>query len=298
MLFLSSDSVGLTITGVELSFERETFASTSLWVHKGGKFTFSVRSSKRSLINLLILMCADVQPCPGPLAKQLSCSACLKTIRKNQARMQRSSCLGVLNMKCFGDEEHGVHFPKLCALPASEPISLIGSDDEYVLPLELHEFVKSRGLNLVHQNICSLMRHIDELRVIVYGLKLGMHMITLLETWLTDEISDVEIEIRGYRTYRRDRNSKGGGIVVYVREDLPLVRRSHLKSPCVEGLWLEVNLPKARGFLVGVFYRPPDSSPYHDMEFMAKFVGMLDLAVEQEREVIVTGDFNCDFFGQ
>jgi exonuclease III len=158
--------------------------------------------------------------------------------------------------------------------------------------------VKYRGIKLVHQNICSLLRRLDELRLMCNVLKSGIHMITLSETWLTSEIPDIEIEIDGYRVFRKNRDSRGGGVLAYVRNDLFVVRRADLETPSVEGMWLEISLPKVRGFLVGIFYTPPDSSAYHDKDFMLKLNDMLDMALEQDREVIITGDFNCDFMAK
>ena len=64
--FASTDCIGLTVKGQELSLNKETFILSSLWQGNGGKFAFHVCSSRRSLINLLILMCEDIQSCPGP----------------------------------------------------------------------------------------------------------------------------------------------------------------------------------------------------------------------------------------
>ena len=292
--FLSPDSVGLSITGDEVSLNTETHILSCLWQARGGKFTFRVCSSKRSLLNLLILMCGDVESCPGPTVQRLSCPTCLKKIRNNQSRMQCSSCQMVFHLKCFGEEAVQAHVCTLCQTPVLDSTSIC-NDDDHCIPEELQDIAKSRGIKLIHQNICSLLRRIDELRLMISELKLGIHILTLSETWLTEDILDAEIEIAGYRVLRKDRNSKGGGIVAYVRHDVAVVRRTDLETPNVEGLWLEINLPNSRGFLVGLFYRPPDSSSYHDNEFMSTFDGMLDLAVEEGREVIITGDFNCDF---
>ena len=66
-----------------------------------------------------------------------------------------------------------------------------------------------------------------------------------------------EIEIPGYNMFRKDRDGKGGGVLVFVRSDLSVARRCDLEDTAVEGLWLEILLPKSRGFLLGTFYRPP-----------------------------------------
>lgn len=54
-------------------------------------------------------------------------------------------------------------------------------------------------------------------------------------------------------------------------------------------------MPKSRGFLVGTFYRAPNSSNHHDKEFMVKLDNVLGNTLSEGKEVIITGDFNCDF---
>ena len=70
-------------------------------------------------------------------------------------------------------------------------------------------------------------------------------------------------------------------------------RRDDLEVDSVEGLWLEIAMPKSRGFLVGSFYRPDRSSKYYDEDFMAKLNCILDTATADGKEILLFGDFNC-----
>ena len=65
--FSSSDSIGLSIEGNGLFTNRETFTISSLWHSRGGNCNGCVRGLKESFINILILLCSDVQSCPGPI---------------------------------------------------------------------------------------------------------------------------------------------------------------------------------------------------------------------------------------
>ena len=147
----------------------------------------------------------------------------------------------------------------------------------------------------MHQNIQSITKKINELRLICSSVQLGIHFITLSETWLNEQILDSEISIEGYKVFRLDRANKGGGIAVYAKNELSVVRRDDLEMDGVEGLWVELFLPKSRGILLGTFYSPPNSSCYFDKEFVSKFEVMLDIATAEEKEVILLGDFNFDF---
>ena len=108
---------------------------------------------------------------------------------------------------------------------------------------KLQEIVKSRGLKIIHQNIQSLTRKIDELRLVMSELKSGIHLMALSESWANKQTLDAEIDILG----------KGGGVAVFAKNDLLVSRRSDLGVPDVEGLWLEIKMPEYRGFLVGTF---------------------------------------------
>ena len=62
-------------------------------------------------------------------------------------------------------------------------------------------------------------------------------------------LSDSEIMIDGYKLYRRDRgnNSRAGGVVVYISESLPAIRRNDLERANIEGIWTEILQPHAIG---------------------------------------------------
>ena len=46
------------------------------------------------------------------------------------------------------------------------------------------------------------------------------HIVSILETWLSSEISDNERFLQGYQVLCLDRNCHGGGIVMSVHESL------------------------------------------------------------------------------
>ena len=127
----------------------------------------------------------------------------------------------------------------------------------------------------------------DEVRIMLSELKSGIQLIAFTETWVNNDIHDAELHIPGYNLFRKDRVSRGGGIAVYVRCNITAFRREDLEDANVEGLWLEISLPKSRGFLVGAFYRPPNSSNYYDKDFMTKLDRTLDLATALGKEFLL-----------
>ena len=61
-------------------------------------------------------------------------------------------------------------------------------------------------------------------------------------------------------------------------------RREDLERPDIEGLWLEVSLPKSRSLLTSCLYRPPNSSNHYDKGFCSKMNNSLNTAVSKGQE--------------
>ena len=70
------------------------------------------------------------------------------------------------------------------------------------------------------------------------------------DTKLDDSFLSAQFKIEGFITpYRYDRNDKGGGFLLYIREDIPS-RLLKSKSQCnVKSLSVEINLKKRKWFL-------------------------------------------------
>ena len=61
---------------------------------------------------------------------------------------------------------------------------------------------------------------------------------------------------------RRDRNRNGGGIVVYVAENIGFNQLENdaivpLTDKNTEAIWFELIQPNTEKILIGAFYRPP-----------------------------------------
>ena len=94
-------------------------------------------------------------------------------------------------------------------------------------------------------------------------------------------------------SFRRDRvGDSHGGIVVYVKEDIPCKRKHDLELNTIECIWLKLNI-KDKKLRVGTFYRPPNSTPL----ILADIENSIDLATDTGiQDVVILGDFNLNFF--
>lgn len=202
----------------------------------------------------------DVLQNPGPV--RIQCFNCHKTIRKNQGRADCSDCLQSYHLKCLGVDFETSKKCSLCSVKGMDSGGESGVEcTDFNIATELHEAIKLRGLKFIHQNIRSIRGKLDELNILISQCP-NLHILAFTETWLDNGIADGEISLPGYKIFRSDRpNGKGGGIAVYVKGSLSIIRRVDLEQQFPgECILLEILLPKAKGILFGTFYRPPSQT--------------------------------------
>ena len=102
-------------------------------------------------------------------------------------------------------------------------------------------------------NINSLAFKFDELRLLVTGI---FDILIITETKLDDTFPLSQFHIDGFSTlYRLDRNRNGGGIIIYIKEDIPskIVTKNCLRKG-IEALFIELNFRKCKWLLCGLYY--------------------------------------------
>ena len=68
-----------------------------------------------------------------------------------------------------------------------------------------------------------------------------IHLLAVSETHLDGTFSDAAVGIQGYSVYRRDRNAHGGGVAMYVQNQIPAKVRYDLMYAHIEVLWMQSN---------------------------------------------------------
>ena len=79
---------------------------------------------------------------------------------------------------------------------------------------------------------------------------------------LDSTIHDNELYLPGFKIVRRDRRDngrKGGAFCIYLRTNRNFRIRDDLNNDNLEGLYVEISVPRYTGFLVGTWYRLPGS---------------------------------------
>ena len=166
----------------------------------------------------------------------------------------------------------------------------------------LHIFTSLRSIRIKNLknviigqlNINSLRNKFHALSNIIHG---NLDILIITETKLDDTFPQNQFHIPGYRIpYRIDRDALGGGVMIYVREDIPSdILRKHKMDENVETILIEVNLRKTKLLLIAAYnsnnpkYRTPDT------EFFQQIAHALDVYSNYDK-FILAGDLNMNAF--
>ena len=115
---------------------------------------------------------------------------------------------------------------------------------------------------------------------------------SVCESKLDKTISDNNIKIPGFQTVRKDRNRFGGGLILYLREDVCFRRLPLLESKVFEMICVEMFISGKR-IILSCCYRPPNEDNLSHVSFLND----LNLTLEKLRNEncyisIIQGDFN------
>lgn len=111
------------------------------------------------------------------------------------------------------------------------------------------------------------------------------HILAVTETWLNSQISDSEVVPPSHKIIRRDREGRGGGVALILKNDINCFLLEDI--PNHESVFCQLSY-RSVSFLFGVVYRPPKSS----VEYMELLSGYLERMLRGGQKFILTGDFN------
>ena len=112
------------------------------------------------------------------------------------------------------------------------------------------------------------------------------------ETKLNSSKLSNNFKVRGFQIpFRKDNHTNGGGgILVYIRDQIMAKRREDLETQDVACLWVEITPNKGKSFLIGSLYR----NPAERVEWVDRFEMSLENVLNDKNEIILLGDFNKD----
>ena len=128
----------------------------------------------------------------------------------------------------------------------------------------------------------------DYFSALVYDI--NPDIIGVTESWTNADITDAEILLPGYITFRCDRptGDKGGGVLLYVRSSLNPVTFTP-KSKYPEHIWCKLNVAKNTELLVGLCYRSTNPELF-DYDVHTALCNLLSEV--SSNHILLMGDFN------
>ena len=127
--------------------------------------------------------------------------------------------------------------------------------------------------------------------MLVEGISGNVDVLLISETKLDKSFPPAQFIIKGYsEPYRLDRNSKGGGLLLYIREDIP---SKFIKSDFIseeECMFVELNL-RQRKWLLICSYNPNKRNTKTHLSFLSK---NLDSLSAKYSHFLLMGDLNSE----
>ena len=127
-------------------------------------------------------------------------------------------------------------------MPNENPDILVGNTENTISQdLKILRIKNMNKLIIAHLNINSLRNKFVFLKEAINN---NVDILVITERKLDESFPKGQFVLDGFSTpYRLDRNCHGGGILMFIREDIPSKLLSVENNP-VEGFYVEINLHK------------------------------------------------------
>ena len=115
-------------------------------------------------------------------------------------------------------------------------------------------------------------------------------ILIIQETKLDSTFPKAQFYIEGYSPpFRRDRNSHGGGLLIYIKDNIPakILKNNDLGND-IEGIFIELKFKNDKWLLFGT-YHPPSQCPTYYFSEIGK---VLDSYLATYDKYVLIGDFN------
>ena len=150
--------------------------------------------------------------------------------------------------------------------------------------------IRLRNVNniiIAQININSIRNKFDLLSHYVCG---NIDIFIITETKLDKSFPSGQFLLHGYsEPFRLDRNQFGGGLLVFIREDIPC-SILNIKQLTIEALFIEINLRKKKWLLCCSYNPHKNLIVAHLREIQVA----LDVLSSKYENIIIIGDFNSE----
>lgn len=144
---------------------------------------------------------------------------------------------------------------------------------------ELHTSSSTNTLSLLLWNARSINNQINPFQSFIYTE--NYDVIAITETWLQNFTYSNEILPTGYTIIRKDRDSKGGGVLLACKDSMNI---KQLHSPStLEAVTVEID----SSFVLCLIYRPPNSDDQNNSLLLSYLNSLVNT-----KNIIIIGDLN------
>ena len=154
------------------------------------------------------------------------------------------------------------------------------------------------NLSIFHLNFVSLSLHKDELVTSLSLLEIESDMIALTETRIRAGIDPTyELSLKGYNHYQTPTECVKGGVIIYIKNDIDVKRRTDLenkmyKSCELESVFLEiVNKGKKNEIFRCIYRHSTMPIDYFNKSFFNEFI---ERVASENKVSYLSDDFNID----
>lgn len=163
-------------------------------------------------------------------------------------------------------------------------------EDEPVDPGNLLRDIKLKNPNnpsLAYINVNSIRNKHAELFTILNS---NIDILAIAETKLDKSFPSAQFAVGGYKEpYRKDRNKHGGGLLVYVKEDIPSQELTGHPpvSELLDMIVVELNFRKQKWLLISIYI-----SSMNRLLFYEQMSKVIDFYSQKYHNIVLMGDFN------
>ena len=131
---------------------------------------------------------------------------------------------------------------------------------------------------------------------VVWGYLLGpMSLLLGISSDLPEQLHlsiylPIQLKVEGYTMYRKDRNSNGGGLILFIKNDVTSRQMPDLEFKDVESISVELCIGNAKWLLKGAYKPPSLKNNIFSMDFQTT----MDKIYMSYQNVILLGDLNFD----
>ena len=138
-------------------------------------------------------------------------------------------------------------------------------DPEYFCNLQ--SIFKSKGLSIFYLNICSLIKHFDQLHALLTELDIDIDFIGITESRISkNNFSPTNIALANYAITLAPTKFNAGGALLYIhiKHSYKIRKDLQLYNPRIlESVFVELIMTKRANIIVGCISRHPDNNVDH-----------------------------------